>query len=190
MPAAVASKTDMIARPRLVATILAGGLLAGLLDGADAVVFYGLAAGTTPAQIFQYIASGLLGPKAFAGGWHTVALGIVLHFLIAIGAASVFCVATLLRPALLQRPWLWGPLFGVAVYFFMQKLVIPLSLVPQRPHPIFSVEFADVMASHMLLVGFPIAWIARQASYPVRSCSVRSSEFISSGVRGRRSRPH
>src|SRR5215831_8081164 len=114
------SEIASIARPRPLATILGGGLLAGLLDGCDAVVFYGLTAGVSPGLIFQHIASGLLGPKAFAGGWPTVALGIALHFLIATGAASVFYAASRLWPAVLRRPWLWGPIFGVGVFFFMQ----------------------------------------------------------------------
>jgi hypothetical protein len=140
-------------------------LLAGFLDGCDAVVFYGSTAGTSPTLVFQYIASGLLGARAFAGGWHTVAPGIALHFVIAIGAASVYYVLSLLWPALLRRPWLWGPLFGVGVYFFMQKAVIPLSLVSRRPHPFFILEFADQMLSHTMFVGFPIAWIARRSSH-------------------------
>jgi hypothetical protein len=162
--ASVQSETPVRARPQALATILGGGLLAGFLDGCDAVVFYGLTSGTSPVLIFQYIASGLLGPSAFAGGWHTVRLGIALHFVIAIGAASVFYALSSLWPALLRRSWLWGPLFGLGVYFFMQSVVIPLSLVARRPHPILSLEFADLILSHTMFVGFPIAWIGRRSS--------------------------
>jgi hypothetical protein len=164
MPASVPSNADAIARPQAIATILGGGLLAGLLDGCDAVVFYGWTAGVGPVRIFQYIASGLLGASAFAGGWHTVALGIALHFLIAIGAASVYYAASLLQPAFLRRPWLWGPMFGVGVYFFMQRVAIPLSLVTRLSHPLLSLEFVDQMISHTMFVGFPIAWMARRSS--------------------------
>jgi len=49
-----------------------GGSIAGVLDGLDAVTFYGLADAVSPAHLFQSIASGLVGPRAFQGGWFTV----------------------------------------------------------------------------------------------------------------------
>ncbi|MCU1262873.1 MAG: hypothetical protein JWO80_5758, partial [Bryobacterales bacterium] len=56
------------------APILWGGLIAGILDITDALVFFGLR-GAKPIRILQSIAAGLLGPKAFKGGVGTAALG-------------------------------------------------------------------------------------------------------------------
>ncbi len=87
------------ARPKPFDTILLGGLIAGVLDGLDAVVFYGLSFGVTPTLLFQNIAGGLLGRRTFHGGWYTVLLGVACHFSIAIGAAAVFYGASLDRPS-------------------------------------------------------------------------------------------
>jgi hypothetical protein len=48
--------------------------------------------GTRPGsiRIRQSIASGLLGRHAFAGGWQTAALGVLLHFFIAFVIVLVF----------------------------------------------------------------------------------------------------
>ena len=48
--------------------ILATGLLAGTLDAVAAIVNYTINGGKLPSKIFQYIASGAVGPQAFTGG--------------------------------------------------------------------------------------------------------------------------
>ena len=53
--------------------ILWGGLTAGVLDAIDDVVAFGTQ-GLTPNQVRQYIASGCLGQRAFAGGLGTAGL--------------------------------------------------------------------------------------------------------------------
>jgi len=63
----------------------------------------------------QSIASGLLGPQAYEGGVATAILGVVLHFVIAIGAAAVFYLLSRKLPFLTQKPILWGPLYGAAI---------------------------------------------------------------------------
>lgn len=140
--------------------IVWGGLVAGVLDAIDGVVAFGLK-GMSPIQVLQYIASGLLGPASFNGGLPTAALGTVLHFLIALVAAAVFVLASNKIPALTQKPVSWGLSFGVAVYFFMNYLVLPLSAVPKGP---FSVGlFLNGVIGHAVFVGLPIALYARRA---------------------------
>src|SRR3954469_17018955 len=106
--------------------ILYGTLTVGTLDALDAIVFFGLR-GAAPVRIFQSIAAGVLGRAAFSGGWTTGALGVALHYFIAFGIVVTFIVASR-RLGLLARHPLWaGVLYGVAVYFFMNRIVIPLS---------------------------------------------------------------
>jgi hypothetical protein len=107
-------------------TVVLGGLAAGVLDGMDAVLFYGLVDGVKPTALFQFIASSLLGRESFDGGWRIVALGIALHFVVAFGAAAFYYAASFQFPSILRRPFLCGPLFGLGLYFFMQRVVIPL----------------------------------------------------------------
>ena len=137
-------------------TILRAGLLAGLLDGLDAALFIGLARGISPIRVFQFIASGLLGVSSFRGGWATAALGIALHFLIAISAAAVFYALSLKWTILLRKPLLWGPVYGMGVFLFMHDLVVPLSAAPVQP-PAAASALLNLIFSHIFFVGIPIA---------------------------------
>jgi hypothetical protein len=140
--------------------ILWGGLIAGALDATDGVVAYGFQ-GLNPIQVLQYIASGVLGPASFQGGLATAGLGTLLHFFIAFVAAAVYVLASRLIPALNARPRLFGPLFGVAVFFFMNYGVLLLSAVGSAP---FSLGmFLNGVFGHALFVGLPIALFARRA---------------------------
>ena len=138
-----------------------GGLVAGALDIADAVVVTILLGGT-PLRMLQGIASGLVGPRAFEGGLATSALGFGLHFLIALSAAAVFFAATRVWPTLLRRPIWSGILFGLCVWAFMRFVVIPLSLVRMgHPGPLL---VANQLFIHAFGVGVPIAWFAARSA--------------------------
>ena len=65
------------------------GLACGVLDLIAAIVTWA-PKGVRPPRLLQGIASGLLGAKAFGGGWRTAALGAACHFFIAFSAAAVF----------------------------------------------------------------------------------------------------
>lgn len=140
--------------------VLWGGFVAGILDAIDGVVAFGFM-GMNPIQVLQYIASGVLGPASFQYGLASATLGTALHFLIAFVAATVFVLASQKMPPLTRKPVLWGLSFGVAVYFFMNYLVLPLSAVPKSP---FSLRlFLNGVIGHALFVGLPIALYARRA---------------------------
>jgi hypothetical protein len=82
------------------------------------------------------------------------------HFAICIVAAGIYG-ATSERVVLLRDRWiLWGALFGVCVYLFMNFAVIPLSAFPFKLSYPPSV-LAQGFISHALLVGIPIAWFFR-----------------------------
>lgn len=148
----------MTALPPLLGFTLAAGGLVALLDGLVATGFWAIARGVPPSQIFQGIAAGLLGREAFAGGWATVALGALLHLGMACMMAAAFGLAALHGPALLRQPLWAGLAYGALVYAVMHVAVLPLSRA--MPPPTWVVwRLADV-ASHLLLVGLPIAWLA------------------------------
>lgn len=140
--------------------ILVGGLIAGALDITAAIVTNGWR-GVPPVRVLQSVASGLLGSPAFQGGNATAALGLLLHFLIALAAAAVYVAASRRLPALVRWPLLWGPLYGVAVYFFMSLVVVPLSAAPFRIR-LDPPDLATGLIVHMLCVGLPIALAARR----------------------------
>ncbi len=148
----VATPTDSpVRRPKAVPAILWGGLIAGALDISYAVV-QGLWSGRPAARTLQSVASGLLGRDAFQGRWETAALGLLLHFIIALGAATVYYAASRKLAILVDRAWLSGLLFGTLVYLFMNLVVVPSSAATFR----IPLHIPGLLV-HMFFVGLPIA---------------------------------
>jgi hypothetical protein len=148
----------MNGQPRTVPAILYGGLIAGFCDITYASV-QGLLAGRPVVRTLQSVATGLLGRDALQGGWTTGALGLLLHFLIALSIATVYYAASRKLRILVDRAWLSGPLFGAMVYLFMNHVVVPLSAAPFRiPNTLLG------LAVHMFGVGLPIALSVRHYS--------------------------
>jgi len=110
--------------------------------------------GAQPIRILQGIASGLLGPRSFDGGFATALLGLLLHFFIAFSAATVFVLVSRRLRFLVQHPIWSGVLYGIFVYFFMQG-VVRLSAAHHGP---FSWKMTFIgIAIHIVCVGTPIA---------------------------------
>jgi hypothetical protein len=154
----------VVQKPRALAAILWGGAIAGAFDLTYATVFYYCFRDVKPIRVSQSIASGLLGPKAYDGGIPTAILGVVLHFIIAIGAAAVFYLLSRKLRFLTQKPVLWGPLYGAAIYFFMHLVVLPLAANPRFRTTTISIATVSDFAIHMLLIGPSIALAARRFS--------------------------
>ena len=149
-----------------VRVVLYGGLIAGTLDLSAAFISSWLRAGVGPVRVMQSIASGLLGAAAFTGGATSAALGVVLHFLIATVATAVFYFASRTLRLLIKQPITAGLLYGVAVYVFMNFVVIPLSAVPRRGGtPPLSGRIIGLLII-MFCVGLPIALIVRRFERP------------------------
>jgi uncharacterized membrane protein YagU involved in acid resistance len=131
------------------------------MDITAALLVYG-SMGLPPLRLLQGIAGGILGPKTFAGGPATAVLGLFLHFVIAFGAATVYFATSRTLPILLQQAVLCGALYGIAVYFFMNRIVIPLSRATKYP---FSVKMTLIgVIIHIVCVGLPIALNIRRFS--------------------------
>lgn len=142
-------------------TILTAGLVCGALDITAALVVYGQF-GLKPQRLLQGIAAGLLGERAFKGGVATAALGLACHFIIALSAAAVFYAVSRKWSVLVEHAAISGPLYGVAVYFFMQRVVLPLSNAVRYPFSIQGMIIGVVI--HIFCVGLPIALVVRRFS--------------------------
>jgi hypothetical protein len=134
-------------------------LIAGLLAAAVEMVFvlpiqYGM--GRTPAMIFQSIAAGALGRRAFQEGSFAVLLGIGVHTLVSLVSAAVFAVAALRWAWLRRHVVLSGCSFGILVFLVMSFIVMPLSAIglalPRTP-----ALFVTSLSIHMFAFGLPIA---------------------------------
>jgi hypothetical protein len=147
--------------PHPLTAIICAGLVCGSMDITAAFIVYGnMFHG--PVRILHSVASGILGARSYAGGLPTAALGLLCHFVIAFGAAAVYYALTRAFPILNQNPLLFGPLHGIAVYFFMNRVVVPLSNVAKSP---FSVKMMLIgVVIHIFCVGLPIALVTRRLS--------------------------
>ncbi len=146
--------------PNAFKTIVFGGLIVGVLDGLSAVVLSAMK-GVSATRVFQYIASGLLGRDSFSGGMKTALLGVLLHFVIAFGVATVFYVASLYLPFLIRNAVICGMIYGVIAYWMMQ-LIVSFSFVA-RPARTLSGTLTQIIV-HILFVGLPPALIAKWSS--------------------------
>ena len=141
--------------------VLWAGFACGVMDITAALIVYGYF-GAKPLRLLQGIASGLLGPRAFDGGFATALLGLLCHFAIAFGAAAVYYVASRGLRLLIEHAVISGALYGVAVYFFMQRIVLPLSAAAKRP---FSLKMMIIgVVIHIFCVGLPISLSVRRFS--------------------------
>jgi hypothetical protein len=70
--------------------ILVSGLVVGVLDGLNAIIIYKLVLDFNPIPIYQFVASGMLGPKAYEGGMATALLGLGVHFLVAFSSSASY----------------------------------------------------------------------------------------------------
>ena len=152
----------MLKDPKALHGLFWAGFMCGVLDITAAFVVYGLFFGAKPKPLLQGIASGLLGAKAFDGGVVTALLGILCHFVIAFGAAAVYFLASRAVPILLQHPVFSGVLYGVTVYFFMNRIVVPLSAIGQTRFSLKSMIIGVVI--HIFCVGLPISLIVYRFS--------------------------
>jgi hypothetical protein len=153
-----------VAQQLSIGRALAGGtFVVGVLDILDAVIFFGLR-GARPVAILQSIASGVLGRAAFQGGMPAALLGLLLHFVIAFGVVATYLAATRLLPWLNRRPWIYGLLYGVAVYAVMNLIVVPLSAAVVGSGPTPTVVRINGILIHMFGVGLPAALIAARTA--------------------------
>jgi uncharacterized membrane protein YagU involved in acid resistance len=96
-----------------------------------------------------------MGPAAFG-------LGVAIHYAIALFWTVVF-YATSRKFAILSRfPVLSGLLYGAAVYFIMNGIVLPLSAVPKLGPMTLAASINGVLAL-MFCIGLTISLLLRDA---------------------------
>ena len=136
-------------------------LIAGTLDIADALIFYGLR-GVSPERLLQNIASALIGPSAFHDGLATALLGLAIHYVITFCWAALFLFAASHLTALTRYARLSGLLYGGIIYVVMNFIVLPLTRLPPRPHHLPATVLLNAILALLLFQGLPIALIARR----------------------------
>jgi len=113
--------------------VFLGGLVIALADMAFAITvwFSWTAAGFV--RVFQSIAVGVLGKASYDSGVGSALLGAALHLFMATAFVAVFTWLAQRNRALLRRPFVVGPAYGVLLYVVMNFVVMPLSRVAASP---------------------------------------------------------
>lgn len=142
--------------------ILKAWLIAGTMDILSAFIKYMIEGKKNVEVILKYIASGVLGKTAMQGGTGIAALGLALHFLIAL----VFTVILFWLYGKLKlvrfNPVLIGFLYGIFTWLVMNLVIVPYSKVPGAPGP-FNWTQATIGASILIVcIGIPVSLIARK----------------------------
>ena len=139
--------------------ILTATAVAGTLDILSAFVFGGMA-GATPGTILRYVASGPFGDGMNSAGATGAALGLLTHYALMAVMATVFVLAARRLPVLTRHAVIAGLLYGVGLYIVMYWVVTPARF---GRYPVVDAwHVGNALFSHCLLVGLPIALIARR----------------------------
>ena len=157
------TKTPFMAQsssPGLSTAIIRAGLIAGTLDGTAAIIQYTINGGKQPANIFRYIASGLFGKKALAGGWPMAGWGLLFHFLIAFAFTLFFFRIYPRVPWFAKNKLLTGLVYGVFVWAVMNLLVVPLSYISKFPAHIKPAAIAMMIL--VVCIGMPLSLLANK----------------------------
>ena len=141
-------------KPIIIATAIAG-----TLDILAAFFFAGQA-GIGPVSVLHFVASGPLGDLA-APGVGFAAAGLAVHYAIMACMVAAYMIAASRLPLLLRHPLLAGPGYGLLLWLIMYGVVRPLRW-PSMSLPTDPAVFADQWFCHLILVGLPIALVARR----------------------------
>jgi hypothetical protein len=144
---------------KIALSVLVIGLFAGTLDIVDAFIFNVLR-GITPVIVLQYIASGLIGTASFHAGLASTGLGLLLHYLIALGWTTLFYIASRKIAILTRRSILSGLIYGDVIYLVMNLVILPVSSVPHPKSTTTIAALVNGVLALMLCIGLPISVLA------------------------------
>jgi len=155
--------------------ILYAGALAGVLDITAACIEVYVRYGYEPARLLKGVATGLLGRSALGGGFGTAALGLLMHFTMALTVAAIFYALSrrLPLPQKLSGVVAVGLLYGAAVFAVNNFATAPFlswvrSLYLHTPisfkHPMGWTQ----LVIHLFCVGLPIALVMHRYAPAVR----------------------
>ncbi len=136
-------------------TILTAWLIAGTLDITAAMVNYSLTYSGKLIILFQFIASGALGRKAFQGGIPAAVLGLAFHYFIALVWTIVFFFAYPGIRRISGNRLLTGMIYGIFVWLVMNLVVLRLSRVSRLSFHILQTALGILYL--MFCVGLPIS---------------------------------
>jgi hypothetical protein len=164
---------DKDANLGLVKLTLLSGLLVGTLDMTAACINAYISFGLAPTRVFKYIAAGILGKTAFAGGAMVELLGVLMHYFVAYSWTAFFFFIYPRTNLVNQNKYLTGTFYGVLIWIVMNLFVVPLSNVPKAKNG-FNVTQAYINAGILIaVIGIPLSLIAYRYFRKLRGSATR-----------------
>lgn len=140
-------------KPIAIATVIAG-----TLDILAAFFFAGQG-GIGPARVLHFVASGPFGEPATAGVGFAAA-GLAVHYAIMTCMVAAYMIAASRVPLLLRHPVAAGLGYGLILWLIMYGVVRPMRW-SSMSLPTDPADIAEQWFCHLILVGLPIALVAR-----------------------------
>jgi uncharacterized membrane protein YagU involved in acid resistance len=137
---------------------LKAGFLVGTLDISAAFLYYYTKTGKNPLRVLTFIASGIFGKAAFAGGSEMLLAGLALHYIIALTLTFFFFWLLSRLEGLRKVNLLVGIVYGIFVWAVMNLVVVPLSSVSKQPF-----QWDTALINVLILIaciGIPLAVMA------------------------------
>lgn len=139
----------------LLRAITVAGLAISVIGGVEFVIFFWFSSHITPVGEYQYIAANLMGPSAFAGGYTTALIGVLLHFAISFVVAAVFLVAAAYIRFLRRFALPAAMVYGIVVNLIMGMVVLPMSAAPKASPTLALI--LNGMVGDAFFIGLPLA---------------------------------
>jgi hypothetical protein len=154
-----------LVRPSFARAVIPVWLVTAASDFVCASALSVLAYHSTFSQLWQGVASTVLGPAAIGGGTTPVAVGIGLHLAVAFTWSAIFVAAALISPIL--RRAIANPLgalavavvYGPIIWLVMSLVIIPLAT---RHPPHIGFRWWVQVFAHIPFVTIPLVFTARR----------------------------
>jgi hypothetical protein len=154
-------EAQSLSLPSVLRTGVVAGLAGAILIDAYLIATVVLVShAATLEGFYQFVASGAIGPSAYAGGSGAVLIGICVHVFTSIAWAIGYAYLAASTPQLRSRPIVSGIAYGILVMLAMQIVEVAANIytIP-GPAAWFNTFFA-----HTLFFGLPVALVTARMS--------------------------
>jgi len=135
--------------------IIGIGLLTGTLDAIAAIIDNWK---IPAAFIFKYIASGVFGKAAFAGGPNMVLWGVLFHYLISFLFTTAFFLLHPMFYSWFRNKLVTAIFYGLITWVVMNVIVLPLTNIP--PQHFQLIPGLTACGILIVCIGVPVSFIA------------------------------
>jgi uncharacterized membrane protein YagU involved in acid resistance len=133
-------------------------LIAGTLDLFSACLQFVLVTGKSFVNVLLFVASGVYGTAAFGGNPVMPWMGVLFHYIIALGFTLLFFFLYPRIPEMRKIPAVSGLVYGIFVWLVMNLLILPLTNIPKGPFHLVNVLVG--MTILMVAIGLPMGLMA------------------------------